>query len=424
MSYLLFIFYLVLFCWLITRIKFFKQSGLNKRILILLFLIRVIASLITCYINLYYFPVSDSLIFHNGGIVEYNLLFQNTREYFSNIFQDNHPNGYTRFLDSSDSYWNDIKSNVLYKMLSVFDIFSRKNFFINTLFYNFLVFFGAVALYKVFIKIFPTSFYKIIACIFLLPSALFFSSMIHRDGLILLSLSMVIYHLYFMMNEHHFSWKRMLIVLAILVIIFLLRIFVFITLMPAILAWVTAQRNKRYAFISFLGVYIIGAVLFFSSGYISPKTDLPQYVSNKQTAFIEISKLGASAININPLHPNFRSFFNNAPQALNHAFLRPYITEVKSFVYLPFALENLLFEILLLLFILFKKKVLSIDPLIYFCFFFTFTIFLITGYTVPIIGAIVRYRSIYFIFLLLPIICYTDWSRIKNFVLKFKIFNF
>jgi hypothetical protein len=32
-----------------------------------------------------------------------------------------------------------------------------------------------------------------------LPSALFFTAMIHRDGLIFLSISMIVYHLYFLM---------------------------------------------------------------------------------------------------------------------------------------------------------------------------------------------------------------------------------
>ncbi len=418
MFYLLFVFYLLLFCWLITRINFFTQSGLSNRFLIILFLIRIIVSLVTCYFNLYYFPVSDSLAFHNGGIDEYNLLFHNPHEYFINFFQDTHKNGYSRFLDTSDSYWNNTKSNFLYKMLSVFDIFSRKNFFINTLFLNFLVFFGPVALYKVFIRIFPNSFYTIIACIFLLPSALFFSSMIHRDGLILLSLSMIIYHLYFVMKDRHFPLKRIFVTLAFLIIILLLRNFVFIALMPALLAWMIAQYNIKYAFISFIVVYVICAVLFFCSGYVSPRANLPQYVSERQLSFIKISKLGASNINVDPLYPNFRSFFNNAPQALNHSLMRPYIIEVESFISLPFALENLLLEILFLLLIFYRKKNASIDPLIYFCLFLTLTIFLIIGYTVPIVGAIVRYRSIYLIFLFLPVFCHIDWVKVKKFLHK------
>jgi hypothetical protein len=146
---------------------------------------------------------------------------------------------------------------------------------------------------------------------------------------------------------------------------------------------------------------------------LSTKTDLPRYVSERQIEFIKISKEGASTININPLYPNFRSFFNNIPQAINHSLMRPYFTEIESFVYLPFAIEIFLFEILFLLFIFFRKKESITDPLIYFCVFFSVTMFLVIGYTIPIIGAIVRYRSIYFILLMIPIMCGINWNSLK-----------
>lgn len=414
MFYLLFIAYTVLFCWLITRIKFFKQSGLGSRLLILLFLLRVVASLIGCYFNLYYYPFSDSLTFHKEGIIEFDILFNNPGEYFTNIFHDNYQNSYSGLMDTSKSFWNDTRSNLIIKMLSIFDIFSGKNFFINTLFFNFLVFFGPVALYKVFDKIFFKSAYPLIACIFILPSALFFSAMIHRDGLILLSLSMVVYHLFFIMRQPNFSVKRTLAVLFFLLLIFLLRNFVFITLLPAIIAWIIANRNPKYALVIFMGIYSLTAILFFGSSYISPKTDLPQYVSERQIAFIEIAKTGASGIDINPLYPNIRSFFNNTPQALNHSLMRPYLSGIENFNYLPFALEIILYEIIILFFIFYRNKKSAIHPLAYFCIFFSLSMFLVIGYTIPIIGAIARYRSIYFTFLLIPVFCYFDWKRFFN----------
>ena len=415
MIYLLFLFYCFVFCWLITRIRFFKQSGLSNRTLITLFIIRIFTLIVGCYLNLYYFPVSDSVVFHKMGIDEFHLLFQNPHEYFVNIFHANSSESYSRLLDDSKSYWNDLRNNLLAKMLSVFDLFSFKSFLINTLFFNFLVFFGVVALYKVFIKIFPTISIQLIICIFLLPSALFFSAMIHRDGLILLSLSMIIYHLYFMMNEHQFSWKKIGIVVSFLILIFLLRNFVVICLIPALLSWLIAQKFPRCAFISFLSVYIFITILFFCSSYISPRASLPQYVSSKQSSFIEVGKGGASTINIKPLYPSFKSFVSNAPQALNHALMRPYITEADSFLYVPFVIEIIIVEFLFVLFLFFRRKKKTVNPLIYFCIFFSLTIFLVIGYTVPVIGAIVRYRSIYLIFLMLPVIGYLDWNKIRTY---------
>jgi hypothetical protein len=97
---------------------------------------------------------------------------------------------------------------------------------------------------------------------------------------------------------------------------------------------------------------------------------------------------------------------------LNHSLMRPYIWEMNNPLYIPFIVEIVLFEILFILFIFFRKKNANVHPLIYFCIFFSVTMFLVTGYTIPIIGAIVRYRSIYFIFLVIPIVCYMDWKKL------------
>lgn len=363
---------------------------------------------------MYYYHGTDTALFHQEGIVEFHLLFNNTAEYFTNIFHSNHNNSYSGFLESSDSYWNDTRSNLIVKMLSVFNIFSGRNFYINTLFYNFFIFFGVISLYKVFIKIFPSYSFVLIGCIFLLPSLIYFTSGIHRDGLIFLFLSMLIYHLFFMLENKKISLKGIFMTSIFLLLILLVRNFVFITLVPALIAWVIAEQKPKYSFIIFLSIYFFVGVLFFCSGFLSPKFDLPGHVSSRQLAFIEIAKGGASAININPLYPNFRSFLNNTPQALNHSLMRPYVTEHINFLYIPASLEIVLYEILFLLFIFFRKKNIEIIPLVYFSVFFSISMFLIIGYTIPIIGAIVRYRSIYLPLLFIPIMCNIDWKKFKN----------
>lgn len=409
---LLFIFYSVLFCWLITRISFFNKSGLPNKILVFLFLARIISLIAGGYINLYVLPVSDPVTFHKMGIEEFNLLFQNPHQYFVNFFHNPYEHGYSRVFNDYHSYWNNLRNILIAKMLSVFDIFSFKNFWINTLFFNFLIFFGCAALYRVFIPLFPKCFYQLIFCIFLLPSALFFSAMVHRDGLIFLSICMIIYHVYYLMKPAGFSWKRILIIALFLLLVFLLRNFIFIAIIPALVAWFVANRFPKYAFLSFVTIYFITGILFFCSGLISPKTNLPQFVSERQKSFIEIGKFGNSTIPVKTLSPNFKSYITNAPQAFNHAFMRPYLLKANNWQFLPFALEIFIIELLFLLFLFYRKKKIVIDPIIYFGLFLSVSAMFEIGYTVPIVGSIVRYRSIYLIFLLIPIICYTDWLKI------------
>lgn len=413
MGYLLFFIYLGFFCWLLNKIKFIKNTGIGERTIIILFLLRIVAGIINGYINLYYYPGTDIAFFHQEGINEYHILLSDPREYFTNLFKYHQQN--SGLFDISDSFWNTLRVNLMVKLLSLFNVLSGGNFFINTIFYNFLIFLGSVAFYKIFIRLFPGKRSILIIALFLLPSLIYFTSGTHKDGLIFLGLGISCYNVYLIIRDG-FSVKRLLLAMVGLCIIFLLRNFVLITLLPALVAWIIAERRKKFTLQTFIVVYLFSIVLFFNLGRLHPSLDMPQYVSTRQIAFVEIAKGGESAININPLFPHFRSFLNNSPQALNHTLMRPYLTEKFTLLYIPAAVEIFIYEVLFLLFLLFRTKNKKIGPFVYFGIFFSLSMFLMIGYTIPIIGAIVRYRSIYFPLLIIPLICYTDWDKVKTFL--------
>lgn len=418
MSYILFFGYLILFCWLLYKIKFIRECGLSQKTIIILFLIRIVAGIINGYINLYYYPGSDVSVFHHDSILEYDLLMHDPKAYLSNIFQYN--NSYTAFLDTTDSFWNNLRSDFIIKLLSIFNIFSRCNFFINTLFFNLLIFFGAVAFYRVFSTIYQNNKKLLIFAIFLLPSVIYFTSGIHRDGFIYLALGIISYHLFFLIKEKSSLLKKIIWVFIGFILIFFLRNFVLIALIPAVTAFLIVQKKQTQALFYFIVVYSVFILLFFLAAYVHPSFNLPNYVSERQIDYIEIAKQSGSAININPLFPTFRSFLNNAPQALNHSLMRPYITETHTWLSILSALEILLYELLFLLFLFFRRKNILRHPFIYFCIFFSVSMFLMIGYTIPIVGALVRYRSIYFPFLIVPLLFNIDWKGISKTYIKKK----
>ncbi len=411
MFYILFIFYLVLFCWSISRIRFFTNTGLTSQLLIALFIMRVLFMIAGCYINLYVLPISDVVEFQRLGDEQFHLIFSNPHEYVANIFHNPYDHGYARVFDDAHSFWNNLRNILIAKMVSIFDFFSFKNFWINSLFFNFLVFFGCAALYKVFIRVFPQSAIPLILCIFLLPSALFFSSMIHRDGLIFLAIAMVVYHVYFFRKKDN-ALKKIAIISLFLFLIFSLRNFVFLLLIPALVAWRLAEKFPKKTVLIFVTTYGLGLLFFFLSGIISAKIDFPAYVAKRQESFIEIGKQGNSTIKVDALQPSFGGFIKNAPQAFDLAFLRPYLSKTNQLLFAPFALEIFFIQVLLVLLLIFHKKFIEIQPIIYFSLFFSISVIMIGGYVVPIVGAIVRYRSIYFIFMMIPVMCYIDWQAI------------
>ena len=245
---------------------------------------------------------------------------------------------------------------------------------------------------------------------------LFNTSVIHKEGFILSAISVVIFNTYATLQKGPFKASRTFYIIAASAFVFLLRNYVFIALLPAVFAWVLSSVKKYNALLTFSITYLIGAIIFFNINKLADKINLPQSVSNKQESF---EKLGMphTYIAVDTLKPTFKSYAVNAPQALSHSLLRPYFTDIiMSPFLLPYIIELLLYQGLLVLFIFFREKKTSLpDPFILFGFFFSISVLLIIGYIVPAIGPIIRYRSIYLPFILIPIICTIDWKRITSF---------
>ena len=414
MVYIYFICLILFFCWFITRHSFFLKSGLGTKILVSLFLIRVIVAVGGFYFIQHYFPDSDSIRYQQYGLEEFQLLFTDPGLYLSNLFIDGYGNNYSGIFSTKSSYWNNLGSNLVIKLLSLFNLISFKSFVINTLLFNVLIFTGSIALYRVFINLFPERKYALIIAIFLLPSVVLFSSYTHKEGIILLLLSLIFYHLHSWFQEKS-NRKSLLFTILFFLLLLSVRFFVFIALIPALIALLIVQFGKVKALPTFLLTYLVLLIVFFLSPVIFAKINLPEIVSHRQAEFLNLSQMSESALQTRTLKPTLSGFVQNAPEAFNHILMRPYLFEVGNKMYIPFALEILLYEILFLLFLFFRKKQPSpVPPFIYFSLFFGLTMLLIIGYTIPILGAFVRYRSIYFLFLMLPILVFTDWEKVRK----------
>jgi hypothetical protein len=184
-DYILFVFYLLLFCWLATRISFVKNSGICTKHVVILFFIKIMAGLAIGWLSInIYGKGNDYWDVNREGWIEYQLLWSNPKEYFTNIFQSQYTQGYAGLFDSFQSFWNDLRNNIIIKFISVCNIFTRGNYYCNSIFFNFFCFLGHVAFYRVFIQIFKKQQRAVIIGCFLLPSMLYFTSGIQKDGII------------------------------------------------------------------------------------------------------------------------------------------------------------------------------------------------------------------------------------------------
>lgn len=417
MEYLLFVFYLILFSWLVTRVRFFNRSGLNNSQLVIFFLLKVMAAIFYGWMGSYYGEMAqmvDTWAYHQFGIEEYKGMMKDPGGYLTNLFYDPYPGGADKFFGSHDSYWNDLKGNVFVKLLSIFNIFSLKYYYVNVIFYSFLSFFGTIALFRVMNDLFPGKKWIILATIFGLPSFIYWTSGMFKEGLIFTAIALVLYHLYFGAKEKRYSLRRWLGILLGMLMLLVMRNYLMMLVLPAALAWILASKWPKYGLALFFSVYLVSGALFFTARYIHPRLDFPKAVVEKQQAFLRLQG-GASSIPIKELEPSLGSFIKNTPQTVVLSFLRPFPGDVRHLLSLAACIEINLLLLLFLLFIIFRKRNVAISTnALYLCTFLSISVMLAIGFSVNNLGAIVRYRSIMLPLMIIPLVAQTDWQRIAR----------
>jgi len=370
------------------------------------------------WIGIYYGELAkmvDTWAFHYEGLKEYELLLSHPHQFFTSLFENNYESGYGEFLSSENSWWNDLHGNLFIKILALFNLASFGNYYINVIFYSFLSFFGPMAVYRVMCHAFSQSKVPVLIATFLIPSFIYWSSGLHKDGLIFVGLAIIIYQFYFGFLEKRFPLYRVLFILFGFLMILGLRNYLIINLIPAIGAWLLAQKvfKTREPILVFGVCYLFFILLFFTAGFINPKLNFPLSVVEKQQAFSKLE--GSSAVATTALEPTVGSFLHNAPQAISLSIIRPYPTDVKHLLSLAAAVEIDAILAVFILLLFFRKRINASSPFLWFSIFFSFSVLITIGYTVNFLGAIVRYRSIVFPLLLTPVVAFIDWPLIGRF---------
>jgi hypothetical protein len=408
---LIFLIYLAFFIWAVNQITFFKKSRLTRFWLTFFFLLKLAAGIAygIFHTTLPNYPENaDTWKFFYDSLDQKKLLLQHPIDFFLELFESPYEKKFHHFFSIRNSFWNDLRHVYMVKLVAMMNLFSGSRYYVNVIFYEFLTFFGVVGFIRVMKDIFKGKLAIIAGTTFLIPSFVFWTSGIHKDGIVFTVISLISFHLYFYFKGER-SRKSVLYAALLLLILFPLRNYVVLALIPAITAWAWSFRIKNFKWLPFVLVALTGSLVFFSTKYINPKIDLPISVVLRNKEF---TALGGNSVLPNPaLKPNFWSFIINAPNALNHTLARPYLNEVVSYTYFFSAIEIIFFW--LIVFIWFFKY--NENPyrhqVVMFLMMTSFTVLLLTGYIVPQIGAIVRYRSVYLPFIIVPIMCSIRWKK-------------
>src|SRR5580704_4085850 len=182
MTIFLFAFYFVILLLLITRIIRKIQPAIGFRTTAAMFSFKVLTGCAYGYVFLVYYGGDDTWVFFRDSLPEYQKLIHHPIQFLSDFspideFQNN-----PSFFQFLKEYLYDLEYWMMRKLLAVFDIFSGGNYYIDVLFFEFLVFWGPFLLFKTLFSYFPSKKNILLIAIFFFPAVTFWLSGIRAEG--------------------------------------------------------------------------------------------------------------------------------------------------------------------------------------------------------------------------------------------------
>ena len=418
---LLFAGYLLLFAWLVTKVPFFKKSGLTTAQLLIFFLVKVMAGIFYGWVGVYYGDMArmvDTWYYHYQSVAESKLLLSQPAAFFTGFFRSDYYSGYSGFLGAEGSWWNNLDVYFILKLMGIFNAASLGHYYINVIFYSFVTLLGPIALYRVYSDYYRGKAAAVLLALLCIPSFIYWTSGLHKEGLIFNCIAVIIYAFYFGLRKNAFSAKKIVAVILSFLLLLVLRNYIVLLIVPALIAWVASARLQTKPFLIFGAVYLFFIILFFAAPYISGKLDFPGAVVEKQRQFSALH--GTSEVPMPTLKPTATSFLANAPHALSLSIMRPYFSDIRHLLSMAAAVEMAGLLLLFLVYLIPNRKVLHTSSSSLFCLFFAFSVLMIIGYTVNFLGAIVRYRSIVLPLLFAPVIIQIPWNHLARYITNIK----
>ena len=316
--------------------------------------------------------------------------------------------------------YNDTHSIIRFNAMT--RLFSFGYYNVHTVFMCFISLLGLTAFYKVFINELNNNKKEVFAVVFLLPSMLFWGSGVLKDGLFIFTFGVSFYFFIKILRSDIFNLKFLFLFIFFISLVSITKPYVFMAILPGLFGYFWVLRiNKKYMAFKFFVLHLIFFMIVFNIHYLFEGYNLPEILHRKQMEFFDLAKetKPGSFVQISAIEPNFISVVKNAPGAIGHTFFNPGIFNARSPIILLSVLENLLIIIAVILSILSINGAKPMLPIFYFSIYFFLILFALIGMVTPILGALVRYKAIGSMFLLIGLLSIYDKKLLLN---RFNLF--
>lgn len=403
-TYLLILVYgLIIIAWML-RSPYFRLKGLPYGTAALLFVVKTIMAWLYYWVYQHYYEGGDVMLYLRDGQIVYETLYTDPKAFLMLCFGPSDlqqvPELIATQVDAM-GYWHDTGHYMVVRSIALMNLLSFGSALVNYMFMGLLSTLGLVFIYKAISKhVQPNRMLQI--ALFGIPSILFWTSGLHKEGLVLFFAGALVTDGTKLLKG---DIKPLWIFGAVMgfVLLYLVRDFVALLMIPALISLLIASRVSKYTWVIYLAVYAMTIV----AGTAIPLGDGGNYLDlilTKQDQFKALQG-GNTQLPVHMLQPTIGSLLAHLPEAFYRAMFSPVELIQGTWPHIVSALEGILL-VALLLFGFIKNqwsKTLK-DPYAMAFLALGITLLLLIGYIVPNIGAIVRYRSIALLFLFVGIL--------------------
>jgi len=411
MEYIVAAGYTALFSLIIWKWKWFQDNSVSKGVFISLFVLKVVAGISAGYLYLHYYAGGDTHLFFKDSKVITASMYQNAGDFFSmltgtadeKIFMDVY--GKMDGWSNQDVVYNDNKTII--RLHAIIGLVSFGFYEVHVVFFAFLSMLGLMGIYKITRILTDQHPMLLLGAVFMAPGVIFWCSMASKESLLIFTMGMFIYHCIRLLTISKSIGNMIGMFLAGFLFIHI-KAYMLLLITPCLLAftWVHVS-NQKYSLIKYSFIYLVFAAMFFNAAYFLNGFDPVDVLVMKRLKFETFASASPQNFGSYIELPEFSSAWGDimtvSPIAAFSVFTRPYFWESTNVLVILAGLENLLLFIVIAIGFRFLKwdRMAKNKNLLLFCMSFVLSVFILIGLTSPVMGAIVRYKSVVLPFLLL-----------------------
>jgi hypothetical protein len=307
------------------------------------------------------------------------------------------------------TYWRDVNSFSVCRFNVPFYIMGLGSYLGNTIIMNLILYLGVWRFYKILVELYPHTSKWLAIAVFFIPSVVFWSSGILKDGWTLTAILFMYTNIYHIFIERNKVWKNFIWLVFWSYVAFSIRPYIFYVSVGSGLIWIgfSAIKALKSTFMRTIALPFIMILAWTSGVFIIAQTSTmagKRYSSVDamlETAWIIQDDLkkdyyGGNSFDIGEFEPTMPGILKKAPQAIVAVMFRPFIWEADSILMILSGIEHFIL-MLLFAYLLYKTRIigflsqLSKDPLLLAFFVMAITFAFSVGLTTANFGAIVRY---------------------------------